>query len=222
MALPPFFTPMFFGTELVYTVIVVSLCFLIYFKTKESYALTKHCGIKYFRNAFLFLGLSYLLRFIFAIAIFSSIKTDIPSLQGIEFLLFAILIITIGYLSTMAIVYLALSSLWKKFESKYPLLIGHCIAILITLIAVLMHSPFILVHLQSLLLLVAFISFLAYTRNKKVPLRILYILTFAFWLINIWFLRPRPFLPLEIRIPTHIISIIIFAIIYYKIARKIQ
>ena len=60
MAGPMSYFPVMFSFELVYTVIAVIFCMAIYFKTKESYELTKYEGIKYFRDAFLFLGLSYL------------------------------------------------------------------------------------------------------------------------------------------------------------------
>ncbi|MCK5698593.1 MAG: hypothetical protein KAH93_02010, partial [Candidatus Aenigmarchaeota archaeon] len=55
----PFIDPIGFGIELAYTFIVVVLCFLVYYKTREIYDLTGYKGIKYFRRAFLFFGLAY-------------------------------------------------------------------------------------------------------------------------------------------------------------------
>ena len=51
------------GSELIYTLIIIIMCGIIYFKTKEIFDLTKHKGIGFFRNTFLFFALSYLMRF---------------------------------------------------------------------------------------------------------------------------------------------------------------
>jgi hypothetical protein len=71
MRMPP--NPEFLILETVFTLVALVLGLLIYFKTKESYELTKHPGIRYFRDAFLFLGLSYLLRFLFSAVFLSRI-----------------------------------------------------------------------------------------------------------------------------------------------------
>ncbi len=64
--MPPFhlIDPTMLAVELGYTLIVVFICFIIYFKTREIYDLTKYEGIEYFRNTFLFFGLAYIFRFL--------------------------------------------------------------------------------------------------------------------------------------------------------------
>jgi len=65
--------------------VALIFCLLLYFKTREVYSLTKHTGIKYFRDAFLFFGFAYLLRFLFSIFFLSRVIFDIGIEQRILF-----------------------------------------------------------------------------------------------------------------------------------------
>ncbi len=221
MLMRHFFNPAGFGTEIIYTIVILVVCFLIYQKTKESYDLTKHRGIKYFRQAFLFLGLSYAFRLFFSLMMLSNIAFDffIPRRE-----LIPLLIIPFGYLSTMAIFYLALSPLWKKFDKKHILLFGHGIAVLLAVISFITRSHIILLYLQSFLLLVAVILiFIMHKKSKKTyTLKVLYILLFVFWLINLWVIRPRPFIAFEIKILFQLISLAVFFGIYYKVSKWLR
>ena len=106
-----FFDPVMFGIELGFTVIAVIFCFLIYFKTKEIYELTKYKGIRYFRGAFLFFGLSYVMRFLFSLVLLSRIAFDffLP-----RHLIMPLFILPLGYLSTVGIFYL----IFPTFDSQ--------------------------------------------------------------------------------------------------------
>src|SRR4030042_2689037 len=113
--MPPFDPTIMIG-EFVYTLIIVVFCGIIYWKTKEIYELTKYKGIKYFRNTFLFLGLSYLLRFVTHMAMMTTRALDyfIPrnAMMGITQL-------PVGNLSTMALFYLMYSLIWKRIEQTH-------------------------------------------------------------------------------------------------------
>jgi hypothetical protein len=226
MAPPPPMNPMIFSTELLFTIIAVIFCFLIYFKTREIYKLTKYEGIKYFRGAFLFFGLSYVLRFIFSLIRFTGIAFDFFIPREMFALLF---ILPLGYFSTIGILYLIFGSVWKRFKSKKLLVIGHVIAVLLSVISFLTRSHIILLYLQTALLVIAAtLSFFVHKKDalkkeKKITgMKMLYLLISALWLINLWIIdEKRPF-PLEVEIFFQIISLIVFIIIYHKVSKWLK
>ena len=71
-----FFDPTRFAVEIIYTLLIVVLCFLVYFRTKNIFDLTKHRGIQYFRNAFLFFGLAYSARLLIHLIMIGRIAFD--------------------------------------------------------------------------------------------------------------------------------------------------
>jgi hypothetical protein len=224
MAGPPPLNPMIFSTELLFTIIAVIFCFIIYFKTREIYELTKHKGIRYFRDAFLFFGLSYVVRFIFSLSMFSGLAFDFIVPREMFGPLF---ILPLGYLSTMGIFYLIFSSIWKRFTNKAMLILGHIIAVLLSIVSFITRSHIMLLYLQSILLIIAVIlSFTAKKDGKKLSgAKILYMLVAALWLINLWIIdkggRRPPFSPAT-EIFFHLVSLIVFIIIYYKVSKWLK
>lgn len=217
MPLQHFFDPLRFGSEFAYTVVIVFLCFLIYYKTKEVYDLTKHKGIHYFRNTFLFFGLSYVSRFILHLLLIAGRTLDIYIPR--RFFL-PIIMVPVGYLSTMAIFYLTYSTIWKKVKYKHFIVFSNTIAILVSVIALITKSPIIVSILQ--LLLVAFtliISAKKYKKVKKTHIRGLYLLISIFWLINLFVLGPKRVIPFEFKVVFQIISIMVFIVIYHKVTK---
>ncbi len=122
------FDPWIFGAELVFTVVAVAFCAAIYFRTRESYGLTKHEGIGYFRDAFLFFGLAYLMRFLLSIVFLSRTALAIPPSRD---LLMPLFILPLGYFSTVAIFYLVFSTVWRQFDNRKMLVFGHTVAVLL-------------------------------------------------------------------------------------------
>ena len=224
--MPPFhiIDPTRLAVELAYTLIVVFLCFTIYYKTRDIFDLTKHEGIKYFRITFLFFGLAYISRFIFFLFLLMVITFDVFYMRHI-FGIFPL--VFIGYFSTIGILSLTYSILWKKLHinhtfSKHIYLIFNIIAVLISGIAFFSRSPFILILAQVLLLIFTSIIIACYILSnwRKTPrLYMLYILFFLFWIVNLFVLGPRRFLSFEIQIVFQIISIAVIGIIYYKVAK---
>src|SRR3989338_851218 len=216
-----YFDPVMFGIELGFTLVAVVFCFLIYFKTKEIYELTKYKGIKYFRGAFLFFGLSYVMRFLFSLVLLSKIAFDffLP-----RHLVMPFFILPLGYLSTIGIFYLIFSSVWKRFNNKNMLFVGHTVAIVLSLASFATRSHFILVLLQCVLLLVAVILRICMGKERRglSQIKVLYFLVAFLWLINLLVLgRRRPY-SLEIEVSFQVISLFVFVLIYYKISKWVK
>jgi hypothetical protein len=204
--------------ELSYTLIVVFICFSIYYKTREIYGLTKYEGIKYFRITFIFFGLAFLFRFISVSVMLMGVTFDIE----ISRYLFRIFpLVFNGYFSTMAILSLTYSMVWKELQIKHMLIVSNVIAIIISGIAFFSRSSYLLIEAQAVLLIFTVIMALfAYSRSKKISqIFILYVLFFLFWIVNLLALGPRRFIPFEIQTAFQIISIAVIGIIYVKVTR---
>lgn len=216
---PPhlFFGPLVFGTELAFTVIAVAFCFLIYFKTRESYELTRYVGIRYFRDAFLFFGLSYALRFLFGMGF----AFGLP-----HAMLVLLLILLLGYFSTIGIFYLIFSAVWKRYRNDMDLLVtGHGVALLMSGISFITRSPLILLYLQYSLLVVAVtlgIFLPGKTGSVLSQTKILYLLVALLWLLNLPGAGPRRPFPPEMEIFFQAISLIVFVVIYSKVSKWIK
>ena len=220
--MPPFhlIDPTKLAAELGYTLIVVFLCFMIYFKTREIYDLSKHEGINYFRITFLFFALAYIFRFLHIFSMLVGITFDADLLMEI-FRIFPFPLVFNGYFSTLAILSLTYSIIWKKLQIKHTLLLFNAIAILISGIAFISRSPFILILAQALLLIFTIIlACYFYMKSRKFSqLFILYVLFLLFWVVNLFALGPQRFIPFEIQTAFQIISIAVIGIIYYKVAK---
>jgi len=227
MAHPFIFEPSMFITEISFTLIATVLCFLIYLKTRESYTLTKHEGIKYFRDAFLLFGLSYILRFILELIIISGFAFDfiIPRDMFAPFF-----ILSVGYVSTLGLWYLIFSSVWKNFSRKSLMITGHTTAILLSLASFFLYSHIIILYAQFILLIFGVILiFRSGTHVKKISqTKILYILTSFLWLINLFIIDKKG--PSRIfgawgfwiDLFFQIVSIIVLFIIYHKISHWLK
>jgi hypothetical protein len=204
--------------ELVYTLIVVFLCFTIYYKTREIYDLTKYEGVKYFRITFLFFCLAFLFRFISVFVMLMGITFDIE-ISSYLFRIFPL--VFNGYFSTMAILSLIYSIIWKELHFKHMLILSNAIAIIISGIAFFSREPDLLILTQAVLLFFTILmAVYFYRRSKKISgLFILYILFSLFWIVNLLALAPRRLLPFEIQTVFQIISIALIGIIYQKVAK---
>ncbi|HEY9204357.1 MAG TPA: hypothetical protein VIO58_00420 [Candidatus Methanoperedens sp.] len=208
------------AVELGYTLIVVLICFMIYFKTREIYDLTKYEGINYFRMTFLFFGLAYIFRFMDILAMLIRQTFESSSLLD-TFRIFPFPLVINGYFSTLAILSLTYSLIWKKLHIENTLLLFNVIAILISSIALISRSPFLLILAQAALLIFTIImACYIYIKSKDFSqLFILYILFVLFWIVNLLPLGPQIFLPFEVQIVSEAISIALIGIIYYKVAK---
>ncbi len=218
---PHFFDLHILIIEPIFTLVTVIFCFLIYFKTKESYDLTRYKGIGYFRDAFLFFGLSYVLRFVFSLVFFSTIVFDlIPSREIFS----PFFIFLLGYFSTMGIFYLIFSLVWKKFNNRNMLIFGHSIAVLLSVISFITRSHMMIIYLQCILLVIAVVlSFVMHMGRKKLSkTKLLYLLVAGLWLINLLVIDRRKPFSSGLDIFFEAVSLAVFAVIYHKILKWIK
>ncbi len=218
---PQIFNPINPVFESVYTFIIIVLCFLVYFKTREIYELTKHKGIHYFRNAFLFFGLAYASRFFVHLILMGTIVLDfmIPGKMVQSIISYLIL----SYFSTLAILYLAYSTIWKKLKSNHFLIVSTMFALAIFALAVIAQSLVLISAIQFVLLLATIIISSLNKKDKKFSQsRVLYILLAVFWLINLFIVGPIKLRLYPLELILKIISLGVFAVIYYRVSRWIK
>ncbi len=92
--------------EVLYAFIICLICVIIVLKTDRFYKLSLHQGIRYFRNAFFFYGIAFVVRYI--LGIFSDFSMDYTYILKVMF----------EYLIVMAGFFLLYSLLWRRFESE--------------------------------------------------------------------------------------------------------
>ena len=105
----------FLGIEIIYFIAIVAMSMYIYIKSREIFNLTKHKGVDYFSNIFLFFSLAYLLRLW---NVFSGISDRILGINIWE-RTFYLDFLLLGYFSTVAVIYLILTSLHRVMEKKF-------------------------------------------------------------------------------------------------------
>lgn len=159
--------------EILLTIFSVLFCYLIYSKSKKIYDLTKYESINYFSKAFLFFGLSYLIRFIFGIFLIYSVKFN--CLLPKEFII-VLFILPLIYFSTISIFYLLLCTIFKNLRYKNLIFIIHFIFILLTIISFITHSYFILMILQFILIMLILITLILshLMLSDKTKIKVLY------------------------------------------------
>ena len=211
---PSAMNPTLFTFEIVFTAIIIILCLYIYFRTSEISSLSKHKGIYYFRLTFLFLGLAYLFRLLLMSLSFS-ISRGPDRFYGMQFGL-----VFVGFLSTLALIFLFYSTSWKYIK-RYRSLIAVVIAVLISVLAYLTQEPIILVMAQAALLIIAaLLSMATHKKNKKFSKLItIYLLMMIFWIVGLIPLSTRRLLPYELVPAFHVISFAVFLIIFFKVQK---
>lgn len=215
-----------FGSEIIYSFIIIVCSLMIYFGTKELYELSMHKGIKYFRLAFLYFALAYFFRsFIKFILIYFRVGRIFDFRPRMFYFgLGQIALFIFMYFSAMAIFYLLYSNLFKKLNKRpKTIYLFHVFAIIIALLTIIFKNPIIYLGLNIfLLILVVFIIYISrkQTKKSKYDLQIIYILLFFFWIINIIdILIPKFFKTSQLFI--YLASSGIFLMILYKVLRKI-
>lgn len=221
--IPPVRMELILGLDILYTLLIVVFCAIIYFKTKEIYDLTKHKGIQFFRSTFLFFAFSYLVRFAGMAAMFYSSILHIP-LREILFRPNLVIFSLVTYFSYVAILSLVFSSFWKIKKTRFDWnLIIHAIAIFSTLIVFLTSSAKILIGLQFLLFIAAIVLININPKKKKnafSSLHLTYYLLFVFWMLNLISFE-RGYLSIILNNAMNIVSIIIFSVITFRVNKRL-
>jgi len=214
--MPPLFhpiNPLIYWTELVYTLVIVILCAMIYLKASKVFNLTRHKGIWFFGSAFLFFGLAYATRFLFHLASsqFFALRMRMP-----------IALAFVGFFSTLAIFSLIHSSIWKKVNDTLFLVFSSLAAVTVSFATLIYRSPNVLALFQLLLLAFA-VALVLFKHTKKFSqAKILYILLLVFWLISLVLLQPPRFMLYELRIAMQALSLGLFGFIFYRVAKWIK
>lgn len=232
--MPPFAPQFFrnfispgFGTEIIYSFVIIVCSLMIYFGTKELYELSSHKGIKYFRQAFLFFAIAYFFR---SFIKFILLYFNAPQILGIHHRASGFIFsqLTLGifmYFSAMAIFYLLYSVMWKKWDDdSKKIYLFHVFAFIIALISIIFGNSFVYLGINFLLLIfVVFTFFISkkQSKNKKSKhnLHIIYTLLFSFWILNIIdILIPSFFQTFQLFI--YLVSLGIFFVMVYKVLKR--
>ena len=217
-----------FGTEIIYSFIIIACSLMIYFGTKELYELSSHKGIKYFRQAFLFFAFAYFFRsFIKFVMIYFNVGAILDiSPRTFGFAFGQITLFIFMYFSSMAIFYLLYSVMWKKWNGgSKKIYLFHLLAFVIAISSILFRNPFVYLGMNFLLLF--FVIFTFYISRKqskqkktKHNLHIIYVLLFSFWILNIIdILIPNFFQTFQLFI--YLASSGIFLAMLYKVLKKV-
>lgn len=203
-----------FSIEFFYAAMVVFFCILIYFKTKELFSLTKHKGIRYFRNAFLLFAATYFVQFLLKIVFLGFIIADNNLSRNVinPFMFFIV-----GFLSTLAIIHFLYSMYWKKITYTFFMTFSIIFSLLISLLGFVTKSPLIVALFQLPLIIMILVSSLLLKKKSRV--KIMYILISSFWLIELLILHSRRLLPFELRIIFQIMSLGIFFYLWYRVKK---
>jgi len=225
MPLPMFLMNTNFIIELVYSVIIMVSCLVIYFKTREIYNLSSHKGIKYFGMAFLFFAITYFLRFfskilILRIIVFSFVTGAIFLPQGFN-TLFSLLVLYTGFMTTFYLLYsLSKKRLGKVLPESTDTL--HILAVVISSVVVILNLPVLFVGVSAVLLLYMFVVVYSDYSASKTKVQsgflLVYFLLILFLMLNIFDLLISDFFG-RIQTLVYIVSLSLFLIILYKVLK---
>ena len=154
--------------KILYGLFIGVVCLLIVYKSDKLYRLSFHKGIRYFRNAFLFYGVGFLIRYLFISFFFRGMN---PLYYSIVNMLFEFFLIMGGF-------FILYSLLWKRIEGdrenyksslfNLNIFIFYIMAIVIVLLDYLWGGFNFMFYSQ--IILFAFVSvksFINYKRNGK-------------------------------------------------------
>lgn len=198
--------------ESFFSAAIVFLSSMIYLRTKELYDLSKHKGIKYFRQGFLFFGLTFLI--ILIIPLFK--ERGVPIWASNQIMILNSLIV---FFETVAILSLLYSMLWKKINYNKISLGIYVFAAIISLLE-LFKISIIQNFIHPILFLIALLMSLyhyVFTKKKKhFSIHLMYILLFLSLMIhNIGKSLIR--IETEIAIILYSLSVMLFGLIFYKV-----
>jgi hypothetical protein len=205
--------------ESVYSAVIVAICLLIYFKTREIEKLASHKGITYFRLTFFHFAVSYFFKFMTSAMVFS---LDFPRGQFVlQFLPTAGTMFISIYASLMAAIYLANSVSWNDEDSpsRHEETFWSVIAMVAAGLTVFMgQSMFYIVCQSFLFVYVAYV--LATSKKKSSFVKAIYPALLGFWILSIAdIFIPNVYLPLQIGI--YLVSTVLFSVVLYKVIRRV-
>ncbi len=209
------------GTEILYSFVIIACCLIIYFGTKELYELSSHKGIKYFRLSFLYFAIAYFFRSFLKFVLTTISKTDVfafptRSLGMVSLPLFI-------YFSSMSVMYLLYSTLYKRIKLKINLdILLNFIAIGLAIISLVIRNPIFNFYLHLLFFIIIITSVIIAKISEKKKhnhLYVVYLMLLFFWGLNILgMIIPTFFQTIQMLI--YLASISIFLIMLYKVIKN--
>ena len=199
--------------KLIYGIFVALICFFIVIRTDKLFRLSLHQGIRYFRNAFLFFGLGFILRYIVGTSyIFSKFLFEFFLIMGGFFLFYSLI--------------------WKKFESpkketrsslfNLRIIIFYILTIVLVALDYFWKTYYFMFFSQIILfLLIVLISYFNYLNKKGKFLKFYFIsvlMIFIAWILNLLAALIFNWDPLIILI-VYLLNIIIFILFFIGILR---
>lgn len=151
--------------DIIYTLVIVSSCALIFLRTKKLYDLSAHRGIKAFRDTFLFFGIAFIINYAIILLSGSNLPySNISFFGGIS------LEIIFYYCLSMAGFSLAYSLVWKNLEDD-KIFILHIVALVISLLNVFVINTIMYITQIAVLSYATMISYSNHkaARNKGKP-----------------------------------------------------
>jgi len=95
--------------KLIYALIITLICIVITFKSDRIYRLSSYRGIRYFRNAFFFYGIAFVIRYFAGSGLFNPLA-NVMECHILVKMFFEFFLVMAGF-------FLLYSLLWKKIES---------------------------------------------------------------------------------------------------------
>ena len=202
------------AVETLYGLAILAICVILYTKINEFYSLTNHKGFLYFKNIFLFFGLAYVIRVFYIFFIY--ILQDIISAR----VLLALSLFSVTYFSNLAFFSIILMLVYRRIPAfiQIPFVFYSGIGLL-SLTILLTRSHLDLIALQTAVMAVAMVGLLFYKKKGSNFLsqnKITFLLLMFFWVITV-IPFGKNFLSPVWRIPIYMLSLSVFAWIYYRI-----
>ncbi len=155
--------------KLFYGLIVGIICLVIVSKSHKLYHLSFHEGIRYFRNAFLFFGIAFIIRYVLGGFTFFGLIS--PGYAEMIRVLFEFFLVMAGF-------FLLYSLLWNKIEAggmgnfssilNLRILIFYIMAFIITLLDYLWGNYYFMFFSQIIIFIIAsIVSYVNYIKNGK-------------------------------------------------------
>jgi hypothetical protein len=184
---PLFYQSLFhdLGLEILFLTIVLAISITIYRITKEPYQITKHKGIKYFRNAFLFFGIAYFFRFLFYLLSYVYNYDLINYLDLPPRMMGGGSILIYTFTSSIALLSLLYALSQNKFKTEIPEYFIYVVGAIIAIASFFMFNILWIMHTIIVVVIILSIIFQKH-KLKKNTLGIAYIGLAIFWILSIF------------------------------------
>jgi len=211
--------------KIIYALIIIMICAFIVVRSDRFFRISMHKGIRYFRNAFLFFGIGFSIRYLagafFSYHVFSNRYSPIVN-------------VLFEYFLVMAGFFLLYSLLWKRIEDEDEyyltslinrrILVFHIMAFVIIVLDYIWHTYYYMFISQ--IILFAFSSVISYSNYAKPDSQKKFsrfyftamILSFLAWSLNFLAAISFNWNPLVL-INTYIINMVVFFLFLYGVMR---